>query len=202
MPALSADDMADRRTALMRAATACFARKGYRATSMRDICKEAGVSIGGLYCHFASKEEILISIAEQPHGEIDETFAQARRAVEDGRPAQAASCDVLRTMLSFLEREGGRDMLHGDIAIMGEAVTMPSVRTLLARTDRRHMEKFAALLGADLAPEDAETQAQLLVAALYGLMVLSAYHETFDPRACIDALEGLFATSQKRGTHP
>lgn len=200
MPALSAEKMAERRDALLIAAVTCFAREGIRATSMRDICKEAGVSIGGLYCHFASKEQIIRAIAEQPRPEQDTTFTKAHRAVEAGDPAHKASCDVLRTMMNqFLDHDNGRQRLNGDIVMMGEAVTMPAIREILAATDIRHITGFANLLGADMKPKEAKTLAHILVATLYGLLVLTAYHDSFDRHACIDALERLLATSTLRG---
>lgn len=36
-----------------------FAEKGFEKTTMRDLAKEAGVSLGHFYYHFSSKEEIV-----------------------------------------------------------------------------------------------------------------------------------------------
>ena len=41
------------RTAIIDAAFDLFVRKGYHATSMRQIADEAGLAPGGLYNHFA-----------------------------------------------------------------------------------------------------------------------------------------------------
>ncbi len=199
MPALSPEAMAERREALLAAAMACFARNGFRATSMRDICKQAGVSIGGLYCHFRSKEEIVLAIAAQPRTGFDTTYAQARNAVEKGRPSHTVACDVVRTLMQFTDGEEGRERLHGDIAVMGDAVSMPAIREILAATDRRHIDGFAGLLASDTKPKDAKALAQVLVATLYGLMVLSAFHDDFDREACIDALERLLAKNAAKG---
>lgn len=45
---------------LINAAVAEFVEKGYENASMDSIAKRAGVSKGGLYHHFKSKEEIMI----------------------------------------------------------------------------------------------------------------------------------------------
>ena len=197
MPALSEEAMAERRDALLAAAQRCFAREGFRATSMRDICKEAGVSIGGLYCHFRSKEEVVLAIATQPKANLDNTFARARQAVRDGRPSHRVSCDVLREMMVFVDGDDGRERLNGDIAVMGEAVTMPAIREMLAATDVRHFKGFAKVLASGRKPKEAKALAQVLVASLYGFLVLSAYHDDFDHHACIDALERLLAGGAK-----
>ncbi len=194
MPALRPETMAERRAALLAAATACFARKGFQATSMRDICEAAGVSIGGLYCHFRSKEEIVLAIAAEPRDEDDHMFDAAGRAVADGKSAFEASCDILRTLMTFVDGEEGQDRLNGDIAMMGEAATTPAIREILAGVDACRIDAFAALLAQDMKPKEAKALAQTLVATLYGMMVLSAFHNGFDREACINALERLMAT--------
>ncbi|MEM7426820.1 MAG: TetR/AcrR family transcriptional regulator [Pseudomonadota bacterium] len=52
-----------RRQALVEAAAACFAEKGFHQTSMRDLAERAGVSLGNLYNHFKSKTDIIREIA-------------------------------------------------------------------------------------------------------------------------------------------
>jgi TetR/AcrR family transcriptional regulator, cholesterol catabolism regulator len=48
-----------RRVDLIAVAATEFARRGYRATTMRHIADAAGILAGSLYHHFKSKEEIL-----------------------------------------------------------------------------------------------------------------------------------------------
>ncbi len=50
---------------LLQAALKVFAKHGYHASRMAEIAQVAGVSKGLAYHYFASKEELLISIAEQ-----------------------------------------------------------------------------------------------------------------------------------------
>jgi len=40
-------------------------RKGFQAMSMRDLSREANLSLGGLYAYFASKEELLAMLQNQ-----------------------------------------------------------------------------------------------------------------------------------------
>ena len=51
--------MGEQRTAIARAALKVLLEKGVYATSLRDICMEAGISIGALYTHFANKSEAI-----------------------------------------------------------------------------------------------------------------------------------------------
>jgi len=50
------------RTLLLEAALHQFAARGYHGTSMRQIAEAAGVAVGGIYNHFASKEELLKAV--------------------------------------------------------------------------------------------------------------------------------------------
>ena len=55
----------ERRPQIVEAATRVFIRKGYRKTSMPDVAHEAGLSIGGVYWYFKSKDEIVLAILGQ-----------------------------------------------------------------------------------------------------------------------------------------
>ena len=58
------DAKADSRTRLLDAATNVFRVKGYASTRVEDICVAAGLTKGGFFHHFASKEELAIAAAE------------------------------------------------------------------------------------------------------------------------------------------
>ncbi|MCB0256353.1 MAG: TetR/AcrR family transcriptional regulator [Anaerolineae bacterium] len=53
------------RNQILEAATAVFAKKGFTKASMNDIMQAAGVSKGGIYWHFSSKDEIIATIFQQ-----------------------------------------------------------------------------------------------------------------------------------------
>jgi AcrR family transcriptional regulator len=56
-----------RQTAILNAARDLFSRQGYHKTTMPEIAKAAGASVGLIYYHFASKAEILVAIVEGFH---------------------------------------------------------------------------------------------------------------------------------------
>ncbi len=76
--------------AIVEAAYSLFIKQGYAATSMRQIAQRAGLALGGIYNHFASKEaifseliidrhpfqQILPILVKTPTGDI-ETFVRA-----------------------------------------------------------------------------------------------------------------------------
>ena len=72
MPKRSKEDMAARRREILRAARACFARKGFHATTIADISAEARVSAGGIYIHFANKHAIAAAIGGEATAQLQE----------------------------------------------------------------------------------------------------------------------------------
>lgn len=65
---------------ILAAAMACFARDGFHGASMQKICAEAGMSPGGLYRHFPSKEAIIAAIVEDERAERLHVFDEVRKA--------------------------------------------------------------------------------------------------------------------------
>lgn len=55
------------RLAIEDAAIELFMEQGYHATSMRQIAERAGLALGGIYNHFASKDEIFEAIVVDKH---------------------------------------------------------------------------------------------------------------------------------------
>jgi AcrR family transcriptional regulator len=62
MPKRSREYMDQQRLRFCEAAMACFRRKGVVASNLNDICEEAGLSMGALYKHFSSRDELLEAI--------------------------------------------------------------------------------------------------------------------------------------------
>ena len=50
---------------ILEAASTLFLSQGYNGSNLRDIAREAKVSMGGIYHHFASKEEIYRTLLQQ-----------------------------------------------------------------------------------------------------------------------------------------
>ncbi|MEU5883801.1 TetR/AcrR family transcriptional regulator [Spirillospora sp. NPDC047279] len=87
---------------LLIAGVTAFAAKGYHATTTRDIAEHAGLSPGGLYVHYRSKEELLYRIALT--GTRD-SLEHVRRAVA-GAPGDPES--RLRAVVGSLVVRGAR----------------------------------------------------------------------------------------------
>jgi len=55
------------RQAILDAAHKLIIKQGFAATSMRQIAERAGLALGGIYNHFASKEEVFRAIVAERH---------------------------------------------------------------------------------------------------------------------------------------
>ena len=70
---------------VLKASLSLFSRQGFRATSMRQIARRSGLSVGNLYHHFGSKEAIFQRLIDQywevlldPELPLNKIFAAAR----------------------------------------------------------------------------------------------------------------------------
>ena len=58
------------RRKIMKAAKDVFFRHGYGETNIREISRKAGMSVGGIYLYFKSKEELYKSLISEGRREI------------------------------------------------------------------------------------------------------------------------------------
>lgn len=65
MPKISQEKMAIRKRQILDAALYVFSDKGYTQTKVDDIVEYSGISKGGIYTYFDSKEALFIEIANQ-----------------------------------------------------------------------------------------------------------------------------------------
>jgi len=102
----------ERRTQILDAAVACFARKGYYETTMDDIVREANLSKGTLYWYFKSKLELFRNLNELWFAEIMESLkqqanpeansaARLRMMVEAVKSSAASKPELVRALLEF-----------------------------------------------------------------------------------------------------
>jgi AcrR family transcriptional regulator len=62
MTAATADRGTRSRRAILAAATPIFERDGYAAASLNQIIAASGLTKGGFYYHFASKQELALAV--------------------------------------------------------------------------------------------------------------------------------------------
>ena len=114
--------VADKREAILRAATSVFAEKGFFNAKVADIARAAGVADGTVYLYFKNKDDVLHTIFDRA---MDEFISEGRRELASIEKPE----DKLRRIAELhLERLGAdRDMaivfqveLRGSIKFMQE----------------------------------------------------------------------------------
>ncbi len=69
----------EKRQFILKQAREVFAKKGYRAVTMKDIVDACGISRGGLYLYFKSTKEIFLALLKQEEEKAQNRFAEAVR---------------------------------------------------------------------------------------------------------------------------
>ena len=72
------------RTQILNAALALFSHQGYRATSVREIAEQAGVSTGNVYHHFRDKEAIFLELLDIYWRALDDPDFPINKALRTG----------------------------------------------------------------------------------------------------------------------
>ncbi|MCP3804223.1 TetR/AcrR family transcriptional regulator [Allokutzneria sp. A3M-2-11 16] len=76
------------RAKLIKAAATTFDDKGFRGTSLQDVCEAAGVTKGALYFHFPSKDALALAVIEE-HYRGWPPSVDSLLLTSDGRALQA-----------------------------------------------------------------------------------------------------------------
>lgn len=127
-----------RREQLLEVAFALFAERGYRATSVRDITRAAGVTEAVLYHYFGNKADLLTSVLA-----VYAPFAGYRRILD---AAASAPIDAVLRELGdeFLRLLRERRVFV--LTLLSEAATDPEIAAILKRLLEDTIQAVAAFL--------------------------------------------------------
>lgn len=153
--------MTDRRTSILAAARRAIAARGFAATSMSHIAREAGVAQALLHYYFVTKEALFLAVMRLM---LDEQLARLGRELAAAPSGQRALAGLA----------AARDRALGDkrawrLFFEVLAARSRSGGTDLARAFAERRALVAEEVARELGPRDAETLALLLDAVLLGL---------------------------------
>ena len=98
----AATGSADKRAAILEAATAIFAERGFFTAQVADIARGAGIAAGTVYLYFRSKDEILTSIFDRT---MKDAIAEGRAAVAGVKDPRERLLRIARLHLTRLGRD-------------------------------------------------------------------------------------------------
>ncbi|MFW5748939.1 MAG: TetR/AcrR family transcriptional regulator [Chloroflexota bacterium] len=161
---------AARREQIMQAAARIFAEKGFHRTTTREIAEAADVAEGTIYNYFENKDELLVEMINQMG-----QFSQ-RRSILDNIEAGDLREFFIEHFASRLSNLQDQSVMV--MAVLPEILNTPELRE---RYKDGTLKQSAALLehliqtsiemGA-VRPMDVSLNTRLLIALVYGIMVL------------------------------
>ena len=176
MPKITAAHEQQRRAQILSAAMACFARQGYHATSMDDVVRESGLSVGAIYSYFASKEDLFLALsddrANQTLAYLNDLFRRPGPMPEKTQAAVDYFFTILSDQLLSLARV--------DVEFMSEAAKSERVKAAQelrcdsVRQFLRWMLREAQCEGQIRPDVDIEPAAELMLMLNEGIVLLSA----------------------------
>lgn len=149
-----------------------FARQGYDATGVAEICGRAGVTKGGFYHHFRTKQDLFLELLERWLKEIDAQMAAARSGggtVSEG----------LLVMTGLIERVflAAGDRLPMFLEFLVQSAHSPVFGQATAVPIRRYVGFFAGMVAdgverGELRAVQPDVIARVLLAFAMGLLTM------------------------------
>jgi AcrR family transcriptional regulator len=160
------------RARIVEAATEAFARYGYDSASVAEICRRAGVTKGGFYHHFPSKQALFLEMLEQWLEGIDDQLDQFRSGDEDV-PGQLLSMSAMIRVV--FQEAGGRLPLF--LEFLNKAGHSPVVWQATVAPFRKYHAYFSDMVGSgveegSLCQVDPDLASNVLLSYAVGLLVL------------------------------
>lgn len=156
----------DTRRRLLDAAWVVFARRGYEGASVQQVAEEAGFTIGAIYSHFRTKQELFLALLEERFA----TKVGDLSRLVDGTDSLDRQMEALAHRFGRLrETEGDWDLLAAEFALY--AARHPEARPPLADRQCQLREGLAQLIAARLRESSIEpaTSPSLIAAAVIAL---------------------------------
>ncbi|MFM0113045.1 TetR/AcrR family transcriptional regulator [Paraburkholderia nemoris] len=167
---------------IVEVAARAIRRSGYDGTGVADIMKEAGLTHGGFYAHFPSREVLLAEAADRAGAEAV--------ALSEHIAASVPPEDALPSMVrAYLSKEHCEDIENGcPVSALGSEMPRqaPVVRRAATRRIKEMIDVIARQLP-DWGQPGAHEQALVTAATMVGTMVLARAVD--DPKLSEDFLE-------------
>ena len=212
MPKITDLQRESRRQQILDAARRCFSRDGFHNTTTADIVRESGVSQGTLYLYFATKDDIILALADDRH--------QAEAYV--GALAQSEQ-DPIEGLAILLELHGEslvdhqrRDARRVGVQGWAEALRNPVVHDSVSNNIASVRQEIAALIargqaaGQIRAEADPLAVARVLIAIFQGLTLSATLHGAGEADTGLagvgplirDMIRNTLFTAAARAAHP
>ena len=153
---------------IVETAARAIRRSGYDGASVADIMKEAGLTHGGFYAHFASREAMLAEAADRAGAE---SVAAAARVAAAAPPEQSLQC-LLRAYLSKEHLDSAE--IGCPVAALGSEMPRQAPEVRRAATRRiKEMIDVVARQSPDWGQPGAHERALVTAATMVGALLMA-----------------------------
>jgi TetR/AcrR family transcriptional repressor of nem operon len=178
MPRITKEDKARNRQNILDAAGRMFRSQGIDAVGVAELMKEAGLTHGGFYNHFASKNDLAVEVCG---ASFAASLGGLARAVEDGPGESGSPLErVVAGYLSAAHRDAEDGGCPSASLVVDAGRHSEAVQSAYADGVEGYIAGFAAEFqreaeedGRDLDPAKARQRAVRLFSELVGAVVIS-----------------------------
>lgn len=159
---------AERREAFIEAGFELIGTEGYRAATVRAVCRQAGFTDRYFYQLFGNTEGLLTAVYTRVSQQLKRALDEAEAAA--GPALEARSEAGLRAFIRFMRDARNARILMSEILGVSDEVTKLYMRTTVEFADRL----MTATVPADVEIVDSAEDAALFGQALVGAMIYAA----------------------------
>ncbi len=169
----------DRRLAeILTHATEVFCKKGYEGASMRDLSRESGMSLAGLYYYFESKERLLYLIQKHTFSTIVQRLKARLDGVSD--PEDRVRIFILNHLEYFLANQAAMKVLSHEAEALKNGFASE-----VAAIKREYYRICVGLLDNLKSERGLQFSTRIAVLSLFGMM--NWIYTWHNPRVDADA---------------
>ncbi|WP_224364517.1 TetR/AcrR family transcriptional regulator [Hyalangium versicolor] len=194
----------DARERLITAGYRVLAERGYEATTVKEVAREAGVNQGLVHYYFGSKDALLLAVTAEARRQHEEELQRLREEMSPERLATASFAWGER----LLKGAPAEVRLRTELFALGLRNTelQPAVAELLRRSNEGIAQTVARVRGgADAQPEAVDHQYAAIIRSCFdGLALQHLLDEQFDPAPAFALLRRIVLASvqEPEGTKP
>ena len=171
-----------RRDQILSAAAKLFGENGFHGSSMAELAKRAGMSVGHIYHYFENKDAIIEALVDR---ELEELPGMLDEVIYPGG-------DVLTTLMDRLDatvdRHLDRDKLPLWLEILAEAARNPRIAEKLHSANaasRRRLTEAVSGRMASLGEREVADRVEAISATFYGLIYRAVHNPDLDRDAVV-----------------
>jgi TetR/AcrR family transcriptional repressor of uid operon len=171
-----------RRDQILSSAAKLFGQNGFHGSSMAELGKRAGMSVGHIYHYFENKDAIIEALVDRemeelPGGMLDELY-----------PGDDALATLLDRLDATVESHLDRDKLSLRLEILAEAARNPRIAEKLHSADAATRRRLARLVSgrlASLGEREVADRVEAISATFWGLTYRAVHSPYLDRDAVV-----------------